>query len=68
MMTKPPTPKRGAFPTPKEVLDEAPRYNPDASDSTDDRKEEETDSSSDSRGREDHQDGAKDEPREPKRQ
>jgi hypothetical protein len=67
MMSKPPTPKRGAFPTPKEVLDEAPRYIPDAPDSTDDRKEEETHSSPDSRRRKDHQDGAKEEAKEPKR-
>jgi hypothetical protein len=32
MNGKPPTPKRGAFPTPKEVLDKAPRYTPEQAD------------------------------------
>jgi hypothetical protein len=32
MNGKPPTPKRGAFPTPKDVLDKAPRYTPEQAD------------------------------------
>jgi hypothetical protein len=29
MSSKPPDPKRGAFPTPKDVREKAPRYTPD---------------------------------------
>jgi hypothetical protein len=32
MNGKPLTPKRGAFPTPKDVLDKAPRYTPEPAD------------------------------------
>jgi hypothetical protein len=67
MTSKPPTPKRGAFPTPKEVLDQAPQYIPDAPNSPDDQQGEETDPSSGPRRREDHKGGGKDEAKEPKR-
>jgi hypothetical protein len=42
MNDKPPTPKRGAFPTPKDVLDKAPRYKPEQS-PADDQPSDETD-------------------------
>jgi len=50
---KPPTPKRGAFPTPKEVIDKASRYVPEPSNSTDDGKGEQTNSLPDRRRSED---------------
>ena len=47
MNDKPPTPKRGAFPTPKKVIDKAPRYVPEPSSSTDDERRKQRDSSPD---------------------
>jgi hypothetical protein len=46
MNGKPPTPKRGAFPTPKDVLDNAPRYTPEH-DTADDQQSDKTNLSPD---------------------
>jgi hypothetical protein len=67
MNSKPPTPKRGAFPTPKEVRDKAPKYNPDAPDAADNQEGKETNSSPDQQRHEDAQGGTKGDAMEPKR-
>jgi hypothetical protein len=59
MNGKPPTPKRGAFPTPKDVFDEAPRYIPEG-DTADDRQTGETNRSPDRKQPQDDQGGATD--------
>jgi hypothetical protein len=59
MNDKPPTPKRGAFPTPKEVIEKAPRYIPDRSSSPGDEGGEPTASSPDCRQDDDDTDDAK---------
>jgi hypothetical protein len=59
MNDKPPTPKRGAFPTPKQVLEKAPRYVPEPSNSPDDGRRKETDSPPDRPPSDDSGDEAK---------
>jgi len=55
MNDKPPAPKRGALPTPKAVIDKAPRYNPDQSHPTDNESGDQTSCPPDPRRREDDQ-------------
>jgi len=59
MNDKPPTPKRGAFPTPKKVIDKAPRYVPERSSSTGDGGGEQTTSAPDRRQDDDDTNDAK---------
>jgi hypothetical protein len=57
MNGKPLTPKRGAFPTPKDVLDEAPRYIPEGG-TVDDEQTHETNRSPDRKQPQHDQGGA----------
>ena len=59
MNDKLPTPKRGAFPTPKEVLDKAPKYTPEHS-TADDQQSDETNPSPDRTQPQGDQGGAND--------
>lgn len=60
MNGKPLTPKRGAFPTPKDVLDEAPRYIPEGG-TVDDQQTDETNRSPPAKQSQGDQRGDKDE-------
>jgi hypothetical protein len=60
MKDKLPTPKRGAFATPKDVLDKAPKYTPEHS-TADDQQSDEANRSADRAQPQGDQGGAKDE-------